>query len=104
MCAGLELQALERAVEVVDDAGVVAVGEHFGARRRTLNPHAAVRAVSVVVAGWRICVSAVPVSGIAVAEPVISVGSTVVSVRRSVIAVVRVAGIEAEREAGPVVV
>src|SRR5207302_17318 len=62
---GLEIQVLEHAVEVVDDAHVVTVGVDLGVRRRIDDANAAIRAPGQrgVVAGrrQRIAVARIPI-------------------------------------------
>src|SRR5262245_2438287 len=55
MRAGLQVQVLCRAVEVVDDADVVAVDEDLRVLRRAFDAHAAIRVpgLRAHVAGWR---------------------------------------------------
>ena len=105
---------LERAVEVVDDAGVVAVSEHLRLGRCALDSHTSIGSApvrSALVRSASVGVASVSVAAARIAvAPIRVTGVTVVPVRRPVVAVriavavVRVAGVEPEREAGPVVI
>ena len=67
-----QIKMLERAVEVVDDASVVAVGENLRVTRRSRDAHATVGWSGRDVANWRVRVTvpvAVPAVSIRITDP-----------------------------------